>query len=80
MLWVHLVQVDFQKRFPMYRTSSLYQAAVKNRRLPLHEDSEQLQDDCESGTTQNCWPSQDHGNPWIRSENSLGLVIPELEP
>ena len=55
--------------------SSVCQAAGKNRGQAFHQDSEQLQDDRERGITQSCLPSQDHGNPWNRSECSLYLAI-----
>ena len=49
-----------KKRFPIYQMSSVYQAASKNRGWAFHEDSEYSWDDWERGTTQNCFPFQDH--------------------
>ena len=69
MLSVHLEQVILQKRFLMYRISSVYQAASENRSEEVHEVNYMM-----TGNV-NFLPFQE-----MEINNSLCLVVPECEP
>ena len=70
----------FAETFPDVRHEFRVSGCKQESRLSSPRGLEQLQDDWERGITQSCLPSQDHGNPWNRSETSLYLAIPESEP
>ena len=71
-----LVQVDCQKRFPMYQASSMYQVAGFGRGSAYHEDLEQLPVDWERGIIFHCRLIRRLGILSNHSFNSFFLANP----